>query len=107
MGEKVWKEGDTFNLTGHDGKPCRTVEIIRTVVLAGIPGFAIHKYESDDGEESYRVSHIETGTFIAEGGFDGEAFTRARHKVSDMGGKQVVLETIEKTKRRIKELRGR
>lgn len=69
------KEGDTFNLTGHDGRTCYVATILRVVTLRGIPGFAIHEYESE-----FRISHIETGAYLpkARGDTDGEAFVLAR-----------------------------
>jgi hypothetical protein len=88
------KEGDTFNLYGLDGRVCHVATVIRLVTLRGISGFAIHEYEGE-----FRVSHIETGAFLARGESDGAAFVHARKRDKDW-----IVNSIEKTKRELARL---
>jgi hypothetical protein len=95
------KEGDKFWLMGLDWKPLAEVTIIRVLILAGVPGFAIHEYEG-----WYRVSHIETGSLVSEGRDDGEAFIRARTYVKNRGGKDGILLLIRRLQQGILVRRG-
>jgi len=96
------KEGDKFWIMGMDWLPLAEVTIIRTVILAGVSGFAIHEYYGE-----YRVSHIETGALVSTGMDDGEAFVRARSYVKEKGGKEGILSMIRRLQTGISDRKGK
>ena len=69
-----------IGLRGYDGRVFSTVPILRLITLRGVPGFCIHRYITDEGIDEYRVSHIETGAYLAltRASTDGESFVAAR-----------------------------
>jgi len=95
------KPGDKFWIMGMDWLPLAEVTIIRTVVLAGVSGFAIHEYYGE-----YRISHIETGALVSTGIDDGEVFVRARAYVKGRGGKEGISTLIRRLQAGIAERKG-
>ena len=62
-----------IGIRGGDGRVFCNLPILRNITLRGISGFCIHQYEDE-----FRVSHVETGSYLTRAGTDGEAFTQAR-----------------------------
>lgn len=85
-----------IDIRGKDGRVIESLPILRTVTLRGIPGFCIHAYMDE-----YRVSHLETGSYLCRGATDGAAFVTARRY-----SKEEIEEKIVNTRRELSRLKA-
>jgi len=93
------EEPTHIEIRGHDGRVFASIPILRTITLRGVSGFCIHRYITTDGDDEYRVSHIETGAFLCAGQTDGEVFVAARRY-----DKESIERKVIKTRRELERL---